>query len=50
MIRPATPDDRPALIALGLAEDAAWSGAAPVSAGEVGEFLDGCEPGVGVSF
>src|SRR5690349_7121986 len=46
MLRPATPDDRPALIALGLAEDAAWSGAAPVSAEEVGGFLDGCAPGV----
>src|SRR5690349_4765752 len=46
MLRPATPDDRPALIALGLAEDAAWSGAAPVSAEEAAEYLDGCEPGV----
>jgi ribosomal protein S18 acetylase RimI-like enzyme len=46
MLRPATPADRPALIALGLAEDAAWSGAAPVSAGEVGEFLDGFAVGV----
>jgi ribosomal protein S18 acetylase RimI-like enzyme len=46
MLRPATPADRPALIALGLAEDAAWSGAAAVSAEEVGEFVDSCEPGV----
>ena len=46
MIRPATPEDRPALVALGLAEDAAWSGAPAVSAEEVGEFLDSCAPGV----
>jgi ribosomal protein S18 acetylase RimI-like enzyme len=46
MLRPATRADRPALIALGLAEDAAWSGAAAVSAEEVGEFVDSCEPGV----
>ena len=46
MIRPATPADRPALVALGLAEDAAWSGAPAVSAEEVGEFIDGCEPGM----
>jgi ribosomal protein S18 acetylase RimI-like enzyme len=46
MLRPATPADRPALIALGLAEDAAWSGAEAVSAEEVGEFVDSCEPGV----
>ena len=46
MIRPATPADRPALVALGLAEDAAWSGAAAVSEDEVGEFVDSCEPGV----
>ena len=46
MLRPATPDDRPALIALGLAEDAAWSGAPAVSAEEAGEYLDGCEPGM----
>src|SRR5215204_1286310 len=42
MIRRATPADRPALIALGLAEDAAWSGAPPVSAEELGEFIDSC--------
>ena len=46
MIRRATPADRPALIALGLAEDAAWSGAPAVSLEEVGEFIDSCEPGV----
>lgn len=46
MLRRATPDDRPALIALGLAEDAAWSGAPAVSDEEVGEFIDSCEPGV----
>jgi ribosomal protein S18 acetylase RimI-like enzyme len=46
MVRPATPADRPALVVLGLAEDAAWSGAAAVSAEEVGEFIDSCEPGV----
>jgi hypothetical protein len=46
MLRPATPADRPALIALALAEDAAWSGAEAVSAEEVGEFVDSCEPGV----
>ena len=45
MLRPATPADRPALIALGLAEDAAWSDAPPVSAEEVGEFVDDFEPG-----
>ena len=46
MLRPATPADRPALIALALAEDAAWSGSPAVSADEVGEFVDGCGPGV----
>jgi ribosomal protein S18 acetylase RimI-like enzyme len=41
MLRPATPDDRDELIALGLAEDAAWApDATPVSAEEVGELLD----------
>ena len=40
MLRPATPADRPELIALALAEDAAWSGAGAVSAEEVGEFVD----------
>jgi ribosomal protein S18 acetylase RimI-like enzyme len=46
MLRPATPADRPALIALALAEDAAWSGAAAVSAEEVGELVDSYAPGV----
>ena len=46
MIRRATPADRPALVALALAEDAAWSGAPAVSAEEVGEFIDSYEPGV----
>jgi ribosomal protein S18 acetylase RimI-like enzyme len=46
MLRPATPADRPDLIALALAEDAAWSGATAVSADEVGEFVDSFGPGV----
>jgi ribosomal protein S18 acetylase RimI-like enzyme len=46
MLRAAAPADRPALIALGLAEDAAWSGVTAVSGEEVGEFIDSCEPGV----
>jgi ribosomal protein S18 acetylase RimI-like enzyme len=46
MLRPATPADRPVLVALALAEDAAWSGAPPVSAEEVGEFVDSCGSGV----
>ena len=46
MLRPATPADRPAVVALGLAEDAAWSGAPAVSAEEVGEFIDSRGPGV----
>jgi ribosomal protein S18 acetylase RimI-like enzyme len=46
MLRPATPSDRPDLIALALAEDAAWSGASAVSAEEVGEFVDSGGPGV----
>jgi ribosomal protein S18 acetylase RimI-like enzyme len=48
MLRPARPADRPDVIALGLAEDAAWSGAHAVSADEVGEFVDSC--GLGVIF
>src|SRR5919108_165597 len=40
MIRRATPADRPALVALGLAEDAAWSGAPAVS-GEEDEAVHG---------
>jgi ribosomal protein S18 acetylase RimI-like enzyme len=46
VLRPATPADRPDLIALALAEDAAWSGAPAVSEDEVGEFVDSCGPGV----
>src|SRR5687768_8366109 len=46
MLRRATPADRPALVDLGLAEDAAWSGAPAVSGEEVGEFVDSVEPGV----
>ena len=46
MLRPATPADRPDLIALALAEDAAWSGAPAVSAEEAGEFIDRYRPGV----
>jgi ribosomal protein S18 acetylase RimI-like enzyme len=47
MLRPATPADRSALIALALAEDAAWSGAGAgdVSEEETGEYIDGYEPG-----
>jgi ribosomal protein S18 acetylase RimI-like enzyme len=45
MLRPATPADRSALVALALAEDAAWSGAPPVSAEEAGEFVDSSGPG-----
>jgi ribosomal protein S18 acetylase RimI-like enzyme len=45
MLRPATPADRPDLIALALAEDAAWSGAPEVSAEEAGELIDRYEPG-----
>src|SRR5215204_2359062 len=48
MLRPATPADRPALVALALAEDAAWSGAPAVSADEAGEFIDSF--GLGVLF
>src|SRR4051794_30364828 len=48
MLRPATPADRPGLIALALAEDAAWSGAPEVSAEEAGEVVD--QHGGGVVF
>jgi ribosomal protein S18 acetylase RimI-like enzyme len=48
MLRPATPADRADLIALALAEDAAWSGAPEVSAEEAGEFID--DRGHGVVF
>ena len=46
MLRPATPADRPDLIALALAEDAAWSGVPEVSAEEAGELIDRYRPGV----
>ena len=46
MLRPATPGDRPDLIALALAEDAAWSGEPEVSPEEAGELIDHHEPGV----
>ena len=46
MLRPATPADRPTVVALALAEDAAWSGAPEVSADEAGEFIDDHGPGV----
>lgn len=45
MLRPATPSDRADLIALVLAEDAAFSGAPAVSAEEAGEYIDHHEPG-----
>lgn len=40
MLRPATAADRRDLIALALAEDAAWSGVPEVSAEEAGELID----------
>jgi ribosomal protein S18 acetylase RimI-like enzyme len=40
------PADRADLIALALAEDAAWSGGPAVSAEEAGEFIDSYGPGV----
>jgi ribosomal protein S18 acetylase RimI-like enzyme len=46
MLRPAAPADQPDLIALALAEDAAWSGAPAVSSEEAGEFLDYAGPAV----
>jgi ribosomal protein S18 acetylase RimI-like enzyme len=46
MVRPVRVADRPDLIALALAEDAAWSGAPGVSAEEAGEFIDDYRPGV----
>jgi ribosomal protein S18 acetylase RimI-like enzyme len=46
MLRPASPADRSDVIALALAEDAAWSGAPEVSAEEAGEFIDQGGPGV----
>jgi mycothiol synthase len=49
MLRPATEGDRDAVLALGVAEEAAWFGAAELSAEEVGEWIDeegGVAPGV----
>jgi ribosomal protein S18 acetylase RimI-like enzyme len=46
MLRPATPADRPDLIALALAEDAAFSGAPEVSGEEAGELIDRYRPRV----
>lgn len=46
MLCPATAADRPDLIGLALAEDAAWSGGPEVSAEEAGEFIDHHGPGV----
>jgi ribosomal protein S18 acetylase RimI-like enzyme len=46
MLRTPTPADRPDLIALALAEDAAWSGAPEVSEEEAGEFIEHDGPGV----
>lgn len=40
MLRPATPADHPDLVALALAEDAAFTGGPPVSADEAAEFID----------
>ncbi len=48
-LRPATDDDRDAVLALGLAEEAAWFGEPELSAEEVGEWIDdegGVAPGV----
>ncbi len=39
-LRSATEDDRDAVLALGVAEEAAWCGEAEVSAQEVGEWVD----------
>jgi ribosomal protein S18 acetylase RimI-like enzyme len=46
MLRRTTPADRADLIALALAEDAAWSGAPAVSVEEAGEYVDSFEPGM----
>src|SRR5436305_6878921 len=46
MLRPATPADRLDVIALALAEDAAWSDEPEVSGEEVGELIDHYGPGV----
>ena len=40
MLRPATDGDRDAVLALGVAEEAAWFGEAELSAEEVGEWID----------
>lgn len=48
-LRPATDGDRDAVLALGLAEEAAWFGEPEISAGELGEWIDeegGLGPGV----
>ena len=39
-LRPATDSDRDAVLALGVAEEAVWFGAAELSAEEVGEWID----------
>src|SRR3954465_850262 len=46
MLRPAAPADRSDLIALVLAEDAAWSSGPEVSAEEAGEVIDPHPPGM----
>ena len=46
MLRPAAPADRSDLIALVLAEDAAWSNGPEVSAEEAGEIIDHHPPGM----
>jgi ribosomal protein S18 acetylase RimI-like enzyme len=46
VLRPAVQADRPALVALVLAEDAAWTDADAVSEDEVGEVVDGHGGGV----
>ena len=46
VLRPVTPADRSSLIALALAEDAAFSGAGEVSEEEVGEMIDAFRPGM----
>jgi ribosomal protein S18 acetylase RimI-like enzyme len=39
-LRPATDEDREAVLSLGVAEEAAWFGAAELSAAEIGEWVD----------
>ncbi len=41
MLRPARDEDRDAVVALGIAEEEAWFGAAEISRGELGEWIDG---------